>query len=207
MKQYYPKTFVTWLSTGSPAAGKSLPWFSVALLLLLLLAFGQARSAWGAAYHGQVVDAETGKPIEGAVVMVEWQKKAFLSMNGGWSFHNARETLTDADGKFSLSSAEGINLNPFTFVQEPRIIVFSPGYRPLTPYNPGEFKHVYGIAEALEKGATVKLAKITTEQESRRYTDSAGFGLIMATYEMIPNFYRLINVQRKMGGMKELQYP
>ena len=80
-----------------------------------------------------MIDAETGKPIEGAVVVVEWHKKPRIAMGGIAYFHNARETLTDADGKFVLDSSPGIDWNPLTYIQEPRIIVFYPGYRPFTP--------------------------------------------------------------------------
>ena len=162
-----------------------MPWFGVALMLLLLLPFDQVRSAWGAAYHGQVVDAETGKPIEGAVVMVEWHKKAIYEMDGGGRFHNARETLTDAEGKFSLDSSEGINWNPLTIVQAPRIIAFYPGYRAFTAAHPediGTKSDLYKIAEAFERGVVVKLTKLTSEKELRRYTTRSGFGLIMAPY-------------------------
>ena len=51
-------------------------WLIVATTLLLL--FITIPAVWGANYHGRVIDAETGKPIEGAVIMVEWHKRANL---------------------------------------------------------------------------------------------------------------------------------
>lgn len=162
-------------------------------------------TAWAANYHGQVIDTETGKPIGGAVVVVEWHKKAFLSMNGGWSFHNVRETLTDAQGNFLLDSSEGINWNPFTFVQAPIIIAFYPGYLPFTPGNPGDIKGgLYEITDVLERGAVVKLTRLRSDKELKRFTDKSSIGGIRAPYSKIPNLLRLINIQRKMVGLGEL---
>lgn len=180
------------------------------LFLLILLSFGQVREAWGDDYHGQVVDAETGKPIEGAVVVVEWHKKPRVAIGGINYFHNAREALTDADGKFVLDSSPGIDWNPFTYVQEPRIIVFYPGYRPFTPANPQDVGIKGGlseIAQAFEQGVTVKLTKLASEKELRYFTSKGGFGPVMAPYAVIPNLFRLINVQRKLLGIEELRIP
>jgi hypothetical protein len=179
--------------------------FVLALLLLILLsAVASVTSA--ATYHGKVVDAETGKPLKGAVVAVIWHKKAILSMNGGWYFHNARETLTDTEGQFSLDASEGINWNPFTIVQEPRIIVFHPGYGPLSPGYPREFKDVYGIAEALERGALIKLPKLKTQEELRKFACSSCLELAAdVPPEKVQDFIRLINVHIKMAGFKPYQ--
>lgn len=194
--------------TASAAARQCILWFAVALLVLLFLPSNQVRGAWGADYHGQVVDAETGNPIEGAVVMVEWHKKAIYSMDGGGIFHNARETLTDAEGKFSLDSSEGINWNPLTVVQAPRIAVFYPGYRPFSANDyPSEYGGLYEIAAAFDRGVLIKLARLKTEKELRRFTEKSSIGGIMAPYAMLPNLLRLINIQRKMVGMNELQFP
>lgn len=210
MKQRYPQTNGRSLSNVSPAAGQYMLRFGVMLLVLHLLPFGQLRSAWGSPYHGQVVDADTGKPIEGAVVMVEWHKRAIYSMNGGGIFHNARETLTDTEGKFSLDSSEGINWNPLTYVQAPRIVAFYPGYRPFTPAYPEDINiqgGLYEIAEALERGAVIKLKRLKTEKELRRFTDRSSVASTIAPYAMLPNLLRLINIQRKMVGLNELRFP
>jgi hypothetical protein len=118
-------------------------------------------------------------------------------MDGGGIFHNARETLTDAEGKFSLDSSEGINWNPLTLVQAPRIVAFYPGYRPFTPAHPEDINiegggGLYEIAEALERGAVIKLKRLKTEKELRNFADRSGFGPMMAPYTMIPNLWRLI---------------
>lgn len=186
--------------------------FSTASLLLVVLFCCEIGSAWAGAYHGQVVDAETGKPIEGAVVVVEWHKKDRVALiEAGSSFHNAKETLTDAEGKFSLDSSRGIDWNPFTYIQyPPRIIAFYPGYRPFSPAHPEDIGIKGGlgeIEEAFKRGVIVKLRKLNSEKEQRYFTSKGSFGPVMAPYAMIPNLLRVINAQRKMLGMQELSIP
>jgi uncharacterized membrane protein len=75
--------------------------FTVLLSLMVLLWFGSPSIVSAETYHGKVVDAETGEPLKGAVVAVVWHKKPILAMGGINYFHNARETLTDSEGRFS----------------------------------------------------------------------------------------------------------
>ena len=54
-------------------------------------------------YNGKIVDADTGAPIEGVVVLVTWFRESFF-----WptdtvdKFCDARETVTDNNGYFSI---------------------------------------------------------------------------------------------------------
>ena len=180
-------------------------WLIVATTLLLL--FITIPAVWGANYHGRAIDADTGKPIEGAVVMVEWHKRAIYSMDGGGIFHNVRETLTDVDGRFSMDASEGINWNPLTYVQAPRIIAFFPGYLPFTPAYPeaiGIKGGLYEIAEALEKGAVIKMTKLKSDLEIKKYTTPTDLGPLRAPYSKIPNTIRLLNIHRKKLGLNDL---
>jgi hypothetical protein len=49
---------------------------------------------------GRVVDAETGKPIEGAVVVYVWRFSDFLTLPGGIAAFC--EIITDKDGKYFI---------------------------------------------------------------------------------------------------------
>ena len=52
---------------------------------------------------GRVVDAETGKPIEGAAVHIYWGKPGSGPPGlGGEVKVDVAETLTDADGRFEV---------------------------------------------------------------------------------------------------------
>jgi hypothetical protein len=70
--------------------------------------------------QGQVLEAETGKPIAGAVVLGVWTKSVGLLLSH-WELLGVREAETDAEGRFVLEQLGGL------FVQE-RITVYKFGY-------------------------------------------------------------------------------
>jgi len=70
---------------------------------------------------GTVVDAETGKPIEGAVVLVEWTIKKGIGDKHTESVKVA-EVLTDKDGKFDLPGC----YRPF--VEAPDLTIYKRGH-------------------------------------------------------------------------------
>lgn len=100
------------------------------LLVALLLGSGvlstaQAEEKWGP-FRGKILDAETGQPIPGAVVLMIWFKLVDVLIQTKTEFYDAREAVSGPDGTFEIP-----RLTPpfFTF----RIItygpkVFAPGY-------------------------------------------------------------------------------
>ena len=173
------------------------------------------------AYHGVVVDADTKVPLEGAVVVVIWYRKPLVSMDGPQYFHRAAEVLTDAEGRFSVNASPGIDWNPFTYVvKEPRTVVFKPGYGPfpvahVSPRSVSRFgqAHKLDLAELnaeLLNGTVVELPKLKTEEEVRTFTKPGDmwFSFCVGASrfhcvppERIPNFMRLINIQRKSANL------
>ncbi len=74
-------------------------------------------------YRGRVLDAETGKPIERAVVAVIWKKQEVLYER----FGDAQEVLTDAEGKFSLPGQGYMILSNFRLPAS--IYIVKAGYK------------------------------------------------------------------------------
>jgi hypothetical protein len=71
---------------------------------------------------GTVIDAETEKPIEGAVVLVNWTiTKGVPGLTYGEDYKTV-EAITDKEGKFRVFGV----LNPF--VNPPTIVVYKKGY-------------------------------------------------------------------------------
>jgi hypothetical protein len=96
-------------------------------VLLLLLTFGgwlQGQAQWGP-FRGQIVDAETGAPIPNANVMVTWDAYVPNLADTVSRFYDARETVTDAEGRFELPRLWRLwTIN----VREPGVSFFAPGY-------------------------------------------------------------------------------
>ncbi len=84
---------------------------------------------WDGPYHGQVVDADTGEPIEGAAVAGIWELEGFILWIHSFNyFANAKETVTDADGKFKLPLTFAFTFWPFSALDRISLLVFKPGY-------------------------------------------------------------------------------
>lgn len=71
---------------------------------------------------GTVVDAETGAPIEGAVVLVEWTKTRGLPGLTHTESYKVIEAVTNKDGKVTISGTFSPTVNP------PHVTVYKKGY-------------------------------------------------------------------------------
>ena len=180
----------------------ALRWLILATIAAAVITCGSTSDTWAQIYRGKVVDAETGQPLEGAVFVIVWYKKPFITMNGPQDFHSAKEALTDAKGEFLVDGSPGIDWNPFTYIKnDPSIVIFMPGYG---PFPVGHVKEL--PTGELEKamtgaGAVIKLPKLKSQQEMRRYTYPGSMRILSDTpYEAMPNLIRLINIHSKMAG-------
>jgi len=76
-------------------------------------------------FTGQIVDADTGKPIGGVVVLAVWETLAFTPLgHGGQAFYDTREAISDGEGRFTVPHLPV----PFgrTDVQPPELFFFAP---------------------------------------------------------------------------------
>lgn len=75
-------------------------------------------------FQGQVVDAETGKPLEGVIVLISWpfESGPFKPRD----VYDAQETVTDVNGRFELQGLHGTI--PWPSVLAPRLYWFLPEY-------------------------------------------------------------------------------
>lgn len=83
---------------------------------------------WNGPYWGRVVDADTGEPIVGAVVVGIWEFEYYLFVHGSSTYADARETVTNEKGRFFLQPTRKIWLWPFSRIVLSKLNVFKPGY-------------------------------------------------------------------------------
>lgn len=92
----------------------------IAIILVFLIVLGLFLS-YKSSIRGTVVDAETGQPVEGAVVLAEWTKQIGI---GDYHTESIRvvEAVTDKRGKFFI-------FGPFhTFFDDRNVTIYKKGY-------------------------------------------------------------------------------
>jgi len=113
---------------------------------------------WAESIHGRVVDADTGAPIEGAVVVADWR------LYGGGVGHGGHMdslfvdgTKTDADGQFRFGKW-GPKLRPFGTELDtaPWMVIFKRGYK--YEYRQNEEDSCSFIRRSDWSGSTIALA-------------------------------------------------
>lgn len=166
-------------------------WWGVLGLVLLLGAGGAAlaEEKWGP-FRGKIVDAETGEPIQGAVVLMIWYKLVYAVVQTNMEFYDAREAVSGPDGTFEIPRLSP----PFFRFRITRYgpKVFAPGYAEqrwvVTP----------PTGEALVDSTVVEMRRLKTREEllqkSRGYPSDV-------PEERIPELIRAINVERMMLGL------
>lgn len=102
----------------------------VALPLVLLAISASAYEPTGLPpLTSQVVDAETGQPLEGAVVLAYWEK-CYATFAGwaGCEFYDAEETVTGPDGRYHIRSRFTYTIPLIMRVSFTELVIFKPGY-------------------------------------------------------------------------------
>lgn len=158
----------------------------VAFALLLELT-GCTVTYHFAPIEARVVDSETGVPIEGAVVMANWELvQGSLDGPRYYGQMEIKETVTDKDGRFHFeaftkSDSSGAELRE----SDPQVVIFKAGYefqRFTNDYVDGGARLRETKRIAAVNGKTVRLIKNGADKERIRQAHSqlvyAGLGFI-----------------------------
>lgn len=138
------------------------------VLAAFLLMVPQPASAaifrYDGPYEGKVVDADTGEPIQGAVVLGVWNR---IHPNvAGWNteFYDAVETVTDKNGDFYI---KGLGILLLSNIDKMNVLIFKAGYDHLG-YGPWKsFRVDYLLKQKIawkEDKAIIPIKKLTKEQ-------------------------------------------
>src|SRR5258707_80536 len=135
----------------------------IAALALALVPHGGIATA--GEYDGTVLDADTGQPIEGAAVVIVWYKTALFAFPTGDApehWHAVGKPVTDASGGLAVSAWRGIDWTPSTHVKTPTIVIYNPGYEPLSPPFTGRrgFHSFEDLERKLRRGTTIHLPRL-----------------------------------------------
>lgn len=152
---------------------KLITWTAMVLSAFLLFLSHSASAAifrFDGPYEGKVIDAETGKPIEGAVVLGVWNR--IHSNVAGWNteFFDAVETVTDKDGNFYV---RGLGPLFMSNIDDMNMVIFKVGYEHLACSWKSLKIDYYlkGIIKWEVNKAIIPLNKWTREQRLHRFGD------------------------------------
>lgn len=116
-------------------------------------------------YRGKVVDQHTNDPVEGVVVLGTWHTVE-LTVGGGVSyFYDARETVTDKNGEFSIP---GQGLHIMSSLEPMSVLIFKVGYQYIGPLGWGSIKIAYSEEIKWEGDKPIfPLKKLTLEERKK----------------------------------------
>lgn len=108
----------------------------IGLIFILLLSSLNVYAA-DITYQGKVIDADTKKPIEGAVVVAVWDEERAFITGPDTRTKESKKTLTDKNGEFTITGpkCEVDYMNPYIsflfgiyYVKSPRFKIYKSGY-------------------------------------------------------------------------------
>lgn len=124
-------------------------------------------------YYGKIVDADTGAPIKGGLVLASLYTDAYTLGGTRPKFVDALEVMTDARGEFQIPAQRVWAFRaPHRWDVHPDFVIFKPGY--------GSFPRHKGVSPKFSPGDTLppdqhvvmKLPKLNTPDEIRENSRS-----------------------------------
>ena len=120
-------------------------------------------------YEGRVIDADTGKPIEGVVVLGTWSEETPTPAGAVHRYYDAMETVTDKNGDFKI---KGLGLLVLCNVVPMDVLIFKAGYEYLGSPWESLKKSKYLIEKKNIKWegerAIIPLKKLTMEERKKQ---------------------------------------
>jgi len=167
----------------------------ITVLLLLIIAIAGCYLP----ISGKVIDAETQQPIEGAVVLVEWNEAHGL----GLTYHTVYkivETATDKKGDFFLPGAYS------PFVDPPYLVIYKQGYiawRNDTIFPSFEKRKDYDV---WRHNYVYRLEQFKESYSRFKHSMFMDTGIIGASYERTPRFEDATTFESKAARPETEKY-
>ena len=179
----------------------------IAGLVLVLTVIVATHAQAGGPWKAQIVDAETGQPLEGVIVVAIWKtERTGIRMHAARDFFDVDEVVTGPDGRMVIPERSLMSWRRFSQVFGPELIVFKPGY------GVWDFREVtrqrgrpdaVSEREALEREwkrfgreeVVITLVPLRTQEERRRFAHS--LDCCPAPEDRIPRFTLALDVERR----------
>ncbi len=151
-------------------------------------------------HAGRVVDAQTGEPIEEAVVLSTWDFISLSAAGALHSFYDAEETITDAQGNFTVP---GRGFMFLSCLDSMYATVFKTGYE-CRSIRWDVLEESYGRRNNVRReGDTpfIPLRKLTMEERRKQYVPTPPSE---KNWEYFPLYMEELNKDRIERGRKPL---
>lgn len=169
--------------TNSKFVVLGMAWLGGLLLMTASLAAGEPLYYFSEAISGRVVDAQSNKPVVGAVASISWHVRPLKEEADGKDQFPRRlfvqQVKTDQDGKYAFPTWDKPRTRPhgwqLTPGYDPVISVYASGYRRIALDNKPPAKLVTethppglpsGMRQSVWQGKTIKLTKLPGTQDT-----------------------------------------
>lgn len=176
---------------------------TLSLSLLLAIVLSVSGCATAGPWRGRVIDTDTRQPIEGAAVVAIWYRSHFGFGGPVERFEDAREAVTDKDGRFTIPAYSYNSV--LRDKTKPEFTIFKPGYCAFPVCNVKKDNITNLIASFTRgDGATVEL-RVLTDDKERRDLMLYRLGNYLVGKDKAPHFYKLYNEESKYLGLGEVK--
>lgn len=182
---------------------------ALAALLALLAWLAPAPPARAdGPWRGQIVDADTGQPLEGVVVVAAWYLR-YPSWGGaaGGGYHGSEEVVTGVDGRFVIQARSTASPDPRGVIEGPEWFMFKPGYGrwrvagidPAWPWWQRQDRIDEAWRDVTGKGIVLEMPRLRTLEERKAFIPGPPFEV---PWKLTPRFIEMINRERALFGWR-----
>ncbi len=178
--------------------------FKKAIALTFIIMFFQGCAYWvryDGPYKGRVVNEETGKPIEGVVVLGVWNTVMNTPAGATHHFSDVTETVTDEKGEFEI---KGKGLRILSNLEPMNVLIFKTGYNyiGLGPWISFKLSS-YGREKIKWEGdrAIIPLRKLTMAERKEQLSPSPPSEAYKKDIKMILNEINKDRAERGLGAI------
>jgi hypothetical protein len=155
--------------------------------------------------NGLLLDSKTGKPIQGAAVVVVYYAEHGSLGGASYAPEDATEITTGQDGKFSsrgkrvFGDTEGI---------QDRIYIFEPNHEFVAVWMVNnkvlDGGHIVSVSTSKGMVYEFRLSRLETESQKKNNAEGVWIHELAPIAEKFPNFMRMVNAERHKYGIRDV---